>query len=295
MRDDSAKRGFATTETIGSDRRSLLFAAGLSAVGMLAPFAGHAMRMSTFPVSARNTVLVFDVADTLLNIQALAPLFARVFGDGKVADEWFGQSILYAETATATGQYIPFGSISQGVFRMLGKIHGAVVKPTDVDELEQRIKTLPPHTDVPKGLDLLKQAGFRMVTLTNTAASGPDGPLQKAGLGKYFERHFSAEAVSRFKPALESYRMVAKQLGLATGNLCMVAAHPWDLIGAQTAGCSAALIARRDVALFRIQSSVPTPDLIGHDLVDLVGSITALSSTRTRGENSSPDSGEPGV
>jgi 2-haloacid dehalogenase len=279
MRDDSATRRFTMTENTGLDRRSFLAAAGLTAIGgMVAPFTAHAMQMSTSAVSARNTVLVFDVADTLVNIQALAPLFARIFGDEKVADEWFGQSILYAETATVTGNYIPFGSISQGVLRMLGKVHGAVVKPTDVEELGRRLRTLPPHPDVPKGLDLLKQVGFRMVTLTNTPASGSDGPLQNAGLGRYFERHFSAEAVSRFKPAVETYRMVAAQLGLSTAALCMVAAHPWDLIGAQTAGCSAALIARCGVAVFRVQSSVPTPDVIASDLVDLAGTITALSS-----------------
>ena len=40
--------------------------------------------------SARPSILVFDVNETLLDIEAIAPLFARVFGDGQVLREWFG-------------------------------------------------------------------------------------------------------------------------------------------------------------------------------------------------------------
>jgi 2-haloacid dehalogenase len=261
-------------QEIGIDRRSFVASVGLTALGgMLAPFVANAL---SGPPNTRSTVLVFDVADTLLNIQALAPLFVRIFGDGKIADEWFGQSILYAETETVTGSFLPFGSISQGVFRMLGEIHGAAVTSADVKELGERLSALPPHADVAQGLDHLKSAGFRMVTLTNTPANGNTGPLVRAGLGAYFERHFSAQTVKRFKPAAETYQMVAGQLGLPTSSLCMVAAHPWDLIGAQTAGCSAALVARRDVAVLPIRS-LPIPNVIGRDLVDVAKQLTVGS------------------
>jgi hypothetical protein len=40
-------------------------------------------------------VLVFDVAESLLDLQALRPQFQRMFGDGAIVDEWFGETILY--------------------------------------------------------------------------------------------------------------------------------------------------------------------------------------------------------
>lgn len=264
-------------DDIGTKRRLFLASAGIAAFGGVSlPFIGRVEALSVSAFSAHEIVLVFDVADTLLNIQALAPLFARTFGDGKIADEWFGQSILYAESATVTGSYLPFGKISQGVFRMLAKIHGVTVTSADVEELGRRLSSLPPHEDVAEGLDHLKRAGFRMVTLTNTPANGNAGPLAKAGLGGYFERNFSAEAVKRFKPAVETYQMVAGQLGLSTSALCMVAAHPWDLIGAQTAGCAAALIARADVAALPMRS-LPMPNVIGKDLIDVAKQLAARS------------------
>jgi 2-haloacid dehalogenase len=36
------------------------------------------------------SVLVFDVNETLLDITALEPVFAQVFGDPRVLREWFG-------------------------------------------------------------------------------------------------------------------------------------------------------------------------------------------------------------
>src|SRR5262249_32637906 len=152
----------------------------------------------------------------------------------------------------------------------------AAVTPAQEQELRQRLSELPPHADVALGLDHLRSSGFRMVTLTNTPADPDTGPLVKAGLGAYFEHNFSAEGVKRFKPAAQAYQLVADQLGCSTESLCMLAAHPWDLIGAQTAGCTAALIARRDIAPLPLQGS-PRPDVVGKDLVDVAHQLAAGS------------------
>ena len=42
----------------------------------------------------KPSVLVFDVNETLLDIEALNPLFERVIGDRRVLREWFGQLVL---------------------------------------------------------------------------------------------------------------------------------------------------------------------------------------------------------
>jgi 2-haloacid dehalogenase len=259
----------------GIDRRSFVVSVALTALAGAAPRIATSAAPGDALPRARNTVLVFDVADMLLNLDALKPLFARVFGDAHVANEWFGESILYAETITVTRSFVSFGNIGQGVFRMLGKIHGATVTPADVEELGERLNELPAHADVAPRIDHLRTAGFRIVTLTNTPANG--NALAKAGIGAYFERHFSAEAVKQFKPSAETYQMVATQLGLSTSELCMLAAHPWDLIGAQTAGCSAALLARRGVAPFKVPG-LRAP-LVGSNLVDVARQLSAERST----------------
>ena len=75
-----------------------------------------------------------------------------------------------------------------------------------------RLSNLPAHPDIIPALTRLRDAGFRLVTLTNSPSSISPTPLEKAGLSEFFERNFSVESVGKFKSVPETYRMVAKEL-----------------------------------------------------------------------------------
>ncbi len=60
----------------------------------------------------RRRVLVFDVNETMLDINALEPHFARGFGDGQVLREWFSTLLLYSNVASLSGPYAEFGAIA---------------------------------------------------------------------------------------------------------------------------------------------------------------------------------------
>ena len=62
-------------------------------------------------------------------------------------------------------------------------------------------------------LTRLRQAGLRLVALTNSTAQVAEAQLAHAGLSGSFEHIFSADAVQRLKPAPEPYQMVADRLG----------------------------------------------------------------------------------
>jgi 2-haloacid dehalogenase len=49
---------------------------------------------------SRPSVLVFDVNETLIDIESLEPHFVRIFGDGRVLREWFGQLVMYSMAVT---------------------------------------------------------------------------------------------------------------------------------------------------------------------------------------------------
>jgi 2-haloacid dehalogenase len=221
------------------------------------------------------SVLVFDVAESLLDLGALRPLFARLFGDGAMVDEWFGETILYSESATLTNTFLPFGELRAGVLRMLGRIHNVSINEAHVTELGKGLAALPPHPDVPDSLRKLKEIGYRLVTLTDSPAIPGRGPLQAAGLTELFEQQFSAETVRRYKPARETYQMVAQVTGTPPSELCMIASHPWDLIGARTAGCSAALIERAGVAQV-IVPGLKQPEIIAPSLTEIAAQLVQL-------------------
>ncbi len=58
---------------------------------------------------------------------------------------------------------------------------------------------------------------------------------------------YSADEVRLLKPAPAPYRMVADRCGVAIGDVCLVAAHAWDISGALAAGCETAFVARSGI------------------------------------------------
>ena len=165
------------------------------------------------------SICVFDVNETLLDIEFIAPLFERLFGDSRVMREWFGQLILYSEAITLSGPYTTFFTLGQGVLKMLASIHNVSIQKDDIEELRTRLLTMPAYPDVPAGLKQVKDAGFRLVTLTNSPPDPQTSPLKHAGIDGWFEKSFSVDRVRRFKPAPQVYHMVAEELDVPPAEI----------------------------------------------------------------------------
>jgi 2-haloacid dehalogenase len=221
------------------------------------------------------SVLVFDVNETLIDIESLAPVFERIFGDRRAMREWFGQLITYSMTTTLSGHYIDFFALGQGVLQMLATFHHADITDKDLPDIQQAMLTMPAQPDVGDGLTVLRRNGFRLVTLTNSPPN-PDGPtpLEHAGLAQFFEQQFSVDSRRAFKPAPTVYRYVCDELGVTPADCMMVAAHVWDTIGAQAVGFSGALITRPGNAPLPVPD-LPQPDVIAPNLRDLARHLCA--------------------
>lgn len=221
------------------------------------------------------SVLVFDVNETLLDLESLAPLFGEWFGDERVLREWFPQLVLYSMTATFTESYVDFTTIAQGVLRMLGAARGLDLGAAELGRLKDGLLTMPAHPDAAEGLASLRDNGFRLVTLTNSPTN-PNGPtaLQHSGLDAYIERQFSVEECGAFKPAPVVYRHVCEVLGVVPGECMMVAAHVWDTLGAQHVGYRSALITRPGNPPLPVDG-LAQPTLVVNDMRELARRLAA--------------------
>ncbi len=218
---------------------------------------------------SRPSVLVFDVNETLIDIESLGPHFEKMFGDRGVLREWFNQLVMYSMTVTLSGDYVDFFSLGQAVLRMTADVHQVRIDDDDVRALSDGMRTMPAHPDVADGLAALEDQGYRLATLTNSPPN-PNGPtpLEHAGLAGYFEQQFSVDTSRAYKPASQLYTRVAAELGVSPSACMMVAAHVWDTIGAQAVGFSGALITRPGNAPLSV-SGVPQPTLVVADLLEL--------------------------
>jgi 2-haloacid dehalogenase len=218
---------------------------------------------------ATPSVLVFDVNETLIDIESIAPLFGELFGDERVLREWFGQLVMYSMTATLAECYVDFFTLGQGVLRMLADIYWVDITDDDVHRLQDQMRTMPAHPDAVEGLTALRDNGFRLATLTNSPhRSGVPTPLENAGLAGFFEQQLSVESVRAFKPSPSVYRYACQALGVTPADCMMVAAHVWDILGAQNVGFSAALITRPGNPPLPVDG-LPQPNLVVSDLRQL--------------------------
>jgi len=215
-------------------------------------------------------LIVFDVNETLLDLKALDPHFERVFGNASVRTSWFATVLRNSLVATVTGLYDDLGKIAGASLDMTALQNGISLSDEDRNLIMGTIRSLPAHPDVVPGLDKLKEAGFRLVTLTNSPPLVVEAQLKNSKLTDYFETSYSVDAVKLFKPAAEVYQMTVRELGVKTEEIRMVAAHDWDVVGALNAGCAAAFIARPGKVLNPL---LPKPDIVGLDLVDVAEKI----------------------
>ena len=221
-------------------------------------------------VQTKPKVLVFDVNQTMLDLNALRPHFVRAFGDGKALDEWFSLLLHYSLVVTVADAYADFATVGRAVLEMLANTKGIKLSSEDATRILQGVLTMPAYPDVPVSLKRLRAAGFRMVTLTNSSPSAVKAQLQNAGLAQYFDESISVESVRRFKPDLEVYRSAAAHLGAQPGELLLIAAHPWDVFGALKAGWQAAFVARNGITPFPLG---PKPTINGPDINAIADAI----------------------
>ena len=213
----------------------------------------------------RGTI-VFDVNETLLDLAALDPRFEEGFGEAHVRKEWFRELLQQAFVITITGEYRDFGKIGRSALRVMEQRHRVELSEEQRSSIFEGMQELPPHADVQPGLERLRAAGWRLVTLGNSAAQVLEAQMKHAGLASHFYRLFSADTVQRLKPAPEPYRMVAAELGVATSSLMLVAAHSWDIAGAAKAGLQTAFLARPGQVL---DGLTPKPSVVAADLNQL--------------------------
>jgi 2-haloacid dehalogenase len=80
-------------------------------------------------------LIVFDVSETLLDLQTMEPTFERIFGDKSAMRLWFANLIMYSAALTVAGCYVPFTDIGAAVMKMLADTRDIKIDDKDKREL----------------------------------------------------------------------------------------------------------------------------------------------------------------
>jgi 2-haloacid dehalogenase len=131
---------------------------------------------------------------------------------------------------------------------------------------------LPPHPEVPDALQKLQSAGIRMAALTNSSEKAANAQLTNSGLAPFMDKIMSVQSTGKFKPSPDVYNMAAEKLSESPENLWLIAAHDWDIAGAQNCGWNGAFIARLGMV---VAPTARQPEIFAQDMTDAVSQLIA--------------------
>ncbi|GAA3768768.1 haloacid dehalogenase type II [Streptomyces coacervatus] len=162
--------------------------------------------------------------------------------------------------------YVTSDTLDREAARMVADAAG-VDDPAAVEALALSGRRLPPWADTVAGLARLAER-FPLIGLSNASRTALLGLNAHAGLR--WHQALSAEDARTYKPDPAVYRLAVTVSGRPPQRLLMVAAHAWDLRGAQGLGLRTAYVARP-------VGDPPTPsdrfDLHAEDLADLADQL----------------------
>ena len=206
--------------------------------------------------SAAVRAVVCDVNETLIDLSGLRDAIALAGLDAQDLPLWFARTQRDGFGLAAAGDWRSFRDVGIAVLEQMGAPSAAAHAVLDA------LAACQLHPDVPEGMATLREAGFRVATLTVGSSALVAQTFMTAGIADVV--HLSCDAVHRWKPAPEAYRYAMDHL--ATNELTMIAAHQWDLHGAARVGYMTAWLNRTGM---RPNPIYPSPELQAASLIDI--------------------------
>jgi 2-haloacid dehalogenase len=190
---------------------------------------------------SRPDVVAFDVNETLLD---LAPVRAALVEAGEpefLLGTVFARTLLTGMAASLAGSWCRFRDAFDAALAQESDL------PADARAaVADAFGELAPHPDVEPALRRLVQAGVRVVTLTHGSPGVAEAGLARGGITPLVEQTLSSETIRAWKPSREVYLWAAGACGVAPDRMALVAAHGWDVQGAQRAGLTGAWFPRSE-------------------------------------------------
>jgi len=234
--------------------------------------------------------LVFDVFGTVVDWRSGVTDAAKaISGDRGSQVDWGA----FADAWRTEGYLAPIGEIVQGrrpytdietllgdTLEMLLARYGIDLEATQVESLKSVWRRLDPWPDAREGLERLRRH-YVVGPLSNGSFALLTEMAKQAGLP--WDCILSTELFSAYKPDRRTYEGAVRLLGLAPGQVMLVAAHVGDLRAASSVGLRTAYVPR---ALEWGSTGRPPPppdpsfDVVAQDFGSLADQLCSKNARR---------------
>ncbi|KAI0206601.1 haloacid dehalogenase [Astrocystis sublimbata] len=206
---------------------------------------------------SNKVVIAFDLYGTLLSTDSIATELAKIYGEDKaqsLATAWRRYQLEYTWRSNSMGQYKSFKDLT-----LRALVHAVVEQPgklklwdNDAATLMEAYDALHVFAEIPAALQLLQENSGALDAYVfsngtddmvgNSIRTSPElGP--HAGI---FRSLVTVDSLRCFKPDPRTYAHLVEQAGKKghEGDVWVVSANAFDIVGARAAGLQAVFIDR---------------------------------------------------
>ncbi len=208
----------------------LMLAAFLFSVPILST---HAQTVS----EPRFKVIAFD-AFPIFDPRPIANLAEEIYpGRGsELMNAWRVRQFEYQWLRALSGQYVDFMHATEEGLVFAARTLSLDLTDDNKNRLMSAYLNLSVWPDAVSSVKALREAGFRLVFLSNMTEEMLKNGLEKANLSDEFEAIYSTDSVQSYKPAPKAYQIAVDELNLLREEILFVAFAGWDVAGAKWFG-----------------------------------------------------------
>jgi 2-haloacid dehalogenase len=214
--------------------------------------------------------IVFDMYGTLVDLGAVAEACKQVSPEPVAFNaQWRTKQLEYTFLRTLMGKYRDFWKVTEEALEFVIQRFELQVSP----ELRQRVMKAwlhpTPYPEVEAALHRLKEK-YLLAILSNGTPKMLRSGLERTGIRRNFRWVISADAVKRYKPSPEIYRLAPKQMRLQKNEILFVSSNSFDVAGSKNFGFKVCWINRTGAPLDPLATK---PELVVKSLDELVEAI----------------------
>jgi 2-haloacid dehalogenase len=179
--------------------------------------------------------ITFDCYGTLVNFR-MADMAREIYGTRLQGDamERFVKLFAAYRLDEVLGAWKPYSEVVANSWRRTCERTGVPFLKSDADKIYQAVPTWGPHPDVPEGLSRLAKK-YKLVGLTNADNAQIMSNIEK--LGAPFHAIITAEDAQAYKPRMQGFEYMFKQLDAQPHEIMHVSSSPrYDLMTANDLG-----------------------------------------------------------
>jgi 2-haloacid dehalogenase len=180
---------------------------------------------------------VFDAYGTLFDVNSAARSAQNELGEKwqPLAELWRAKQLQYTWLRGLGGRHADFWQVTGDAldFAMSTlRIEDAALRA----RLMNLYLTLDAYPEVPATLKRLKQAGMKLVMLSNGTPAMLEAAAGSAGIADLFDAVLSVEKVKVYKPHPSVYQLACDRFNMAAERICFLSSNGWDAYSAKAFG-----------------------------------------------------------